>query len=61
LLTEEQAKEIYRQGEEAVVFALLTLAQQSAPPTPSISPSMPSAMVRLSSVHRTAEKVLYLQ
>jgi len=44
-LTEEQAKEIYRQGEEAVVFALLTLAQQSAPPVPSISPSTPSAMV----------------
>ena len=44
-LTEEQAKEIYRQGEEAVIFALLTLAKQAAPPTPSISPSTPSAMV----------------
>ena len=44
-LTEEQAKEIFRQGEEAVIFALLTLAKQSAPSTPSISPSTPSAMV----------------
>ena len=45
LLTEEQARQIYRQGEEAVIFALLTLAKQSAPPTTSISPSTPSAMV----------------
>ena len=44
-LTEEQARQIYRQGEEAVVFALLTLAQQSAPPAPCLSPSTPSAMV----------------
>ena len=27
-LTEQQAREIYRQGEEAVVFALLTLARR---------------------------------
>ena len=44
-LTAEQARQIYRQGEEAVVFALLTLAQQSAPAIPSPSPSTPSAMV----------------
>lgn len=44
-LTEEQARQIYRQGEEAVVFALLTLARQSAPPVPHPSPSTPSAMV----------------
>jgi transposase len=44
-LTREQAKRIYRQGEEAVIFALLTLAQQSAPPVPSPSPTTPSAMV----------------
>jgi len=29
-LTEEQAREIYRQGEESVVFALLTLARKLA-------------------------------
>jgi len=44
-LTREQAKRIYRQGEEAVVFALLTLAQQSAPISSSTTPSTPSAMV----------------
>jgi transposase len=45
LLTEEQARQIYQQGEEAVVFALLALAKQSARPTPSTTPSTPSAMV----------------
>ena len=30
LLTEDQAREIYAQGEEAVIFALLTLAKQLA-------------------------------
>jgi len=44
-LTEEQARQIYRQGEEAVVFALLRLAQQSGPPALLTSPSTPSAMV----------------
>ncbi len=50
-LTEEQAREIYRQGEEAVVFALLEQAKLlaeaqangSAPPHP-MSPSTPSGM-----------------
>jgi hypothetical protein len=45
LLTEEQARQIYQQGEEAVVFALLTLAKQAATPVPSPAPSTPSAMV----------------
>lgn len=46
-LTEQQARDIYRQGEEAVVFALLTLAQKAAEPQkPSIvSPTTPSAMI----------------
>ena len=46
-LTEQQAREIYRQGEEAVVFALLSLAQKVAepPPTPLITPTTPSAMI----------------
>src|SRR5579863_8817429 len=48
-LSEEQAREIFRQGEEAVVFALLSLAQQLAkPPTtpPSlVTPTTPSAMI----------------
>ena len=44
-LTPEQAREIYRQGEEAVVFALLTLARHSAQPAHLTSPSTPSAMV----------------
>jgi transposase len=46
-LTTEQAEEIYNQGKEAVVFALLEmskrLAEQQAPPTP--GPSTPSGMV----------------
>ena len=46
-LTAEQAEEIYRQGKEAVVFALLALAKRLAetqgPPTP--TPSTPSGMV----------------
>lgn len=45
LLTEEQARQIYRQGEEAVVFALLMLAKQSVAIDTSSSPSTPSAMV----------------
>jgi transposase len=48
-LTERQAREIYRQGEEAVVFALLSLAQRVADPqsspTPVVSPTTPSAMI----------------
>ena len=48
-LTESQAREIYRQGEEAVVFALLTLAKQLAEPLPApvpdVTPATPSAMV----------------
>ena len=48
-LSEEQAREIDRQGEEAVVFALLGLAQQLAgPPTtppPVVTPTTPSAMI----------------
>ena len=45
-LTEEQAEDIYNQGKEAVVFALLEmskkLAEQQSPPTP--APSTPSGM-----------------
>ena len=46
-LTEQQAWDIYRQGEEAVVFALLTLAQKAGEPqTPSVvTPTTPSAMI----------------
>ena len=48
-LTEQQAREIYRQGEEAVVFALLTLAQKLAEPpalaAPGVTPTTPSAMI----------------
>jgi transposase len=48
-LTEQQAREIYRQGEEAVVFALLTLAHRVAEPdaaTPAtVTPTTPSAMI----------------
>src|SRR3954453_23370688 len=48
-LSEAQAREIFRQGEEAVVFALLSLAQQLAkPPTtppPVVTPTTPSAMI----------------
>ena len=46
-LTKEQAEEIYSQGKEAVVFALLEmskkLAEQQSPPT--LAPSTPSGMV----------------
>lgn len=46
-LTTEQAEEIYNQGKEAVVFALLELAkklaEQQSPPAP--APSTPSGMV----------------
>jgi len=45
-LTEEQARELYRQGEEAVVFALLELTKQLAEARgPLPSPSTPSGMV----------------
>jgi transposase len=48
-LTEQQAREIYRQGEEAVVFALLSLAQRVAESqpltTPVVAPTTPSAMI----------------
>src|SRR5512145_3395288 len=42
-LTAEQARTIFRQGEEAVVFALLTLAKMAAP-TSGPSPTTPSGM-----------------
>jgi len=48
-LTEQQVRKIYRQGEEAVVFALLTLAQRVAEPrhstTSAVAPTTPSAMI----------------
>ena len=46
-LTEQQAREIYRQGEEAVVFALLTLAQMRADASsePVVTLTTPSAMI----------------
>jgi hypothetical protein len=47
-LTELQAPEISRQGEEAVVFALLTLDQMRAEPhvsNPIVTPTTPSAMI----------------
>jgi transposase len=46
-LTEQQAREIYRQGEEAVVFALLTLAQMRADASSKlvVTPTTPSAMI----------------
>jgi transposase len=46
-LTEQQAREIYREGDEAVVFALLTLAQMraDASPQPVVTPTTPSAMI----------------
>ena len=49
-LTEQQAREIYRQGEEAVVFALLSLgpdnsAEPQTAPTPVVTPTTPSAMI----------------
>ena len=46
-LTADQAREIYSQGEEAVVFALLQLAQLAAAATkpPQPSPTTPSGMI----------------
>lgn len=45
-LTEEQARALYQQGEEAVVFALLELTKQLAEArSPSVMPSTPSGMV----------------
>jgi hypothetical protein len=44
-LTEEQAREIYRQGEAAVVFSLLTLSERLAATQPNAtSPTTPSGM-----------------
>jgi predicted RNA-binding Zn-ribbon protein involved in translation (DUF1610 family) len=45
-LTEEQARQIFRQGEEAVVFALLQLAKQlqQAQAGSVLGPSTPSGM-----------------
>ena len=45
-LTEDQARRIYRQGESAVVFALLTLSERlsASQPIP-LAPSTPSGMV----------------
>jgi transposase len=45
-LSEEQARALFRQGEEAVVFALLELTKQLAEArSPSVMPSTPSGMV----------------
>jgi transposase len=48
-LTEQQARALYQQGEEAVVFALLELtkrlAEAQGKSDPSITPSTPSGMV----------------
>gem|GEM_PF-2148483 len=48
-LTEQQTREIDRQGEEAVVFALLTLALRVAEPrhstTSAVAPTTPSVMI----------------
>jgi hypothetical protein len=44
-LTEEQAREIYRQGEAAVVFSLLTLSERLAAAQPNApTPTTPSGM-----------------
>jgi len=43
-LTEEQARAIYREGEESVVFAILTLAKMAIPSPTEPSPSTPSGM-----------------
>lgn len=48
-LTEEQARQLFRQGEEAVVFALLALtkrlSEMEGKQNPSATPSTPSGMV----------------
>ncbi|MCH8840618.1 MAG: hypothetical protein IH831_08095, partial [Planctomycetes bacterium] len=48
-LSEDQARDLFRQGEEAVVFALLELTKQLAEAQgktdPSITPSTPSGMI----------------
>ena len=45
-LDEQQAREIYSQGEQAVVFALLAMAKQLADQaSPSVTPSTPSGMI----------------
>lgn len=45
-LSEEQARALYRQGEEAVVFALLELTKQLAEARlPAVTPSTPSGMI----------------
>jgi hypothetical protein len=43
-LTAEQARAIFRQGEESVVFALLTLAKMMAQPASGSGPTTPSGM-----------------
>ena len=43
-LTAEQARTIFRQGEEAVIFALLTLAKMTVAPANSPGPTTPSGM-----------------
>jgi len=46
LLSEQQARDLFQQGEEAVVFALLELTKQLAEArSPSIAPSTPSGMI----------------
>ena len=44
-LTAEQAEQIYKQGKEAVVFALLEMAKKLAEQQSSAAPSTPSGMV----------------
>ena len=44
-LTEEQARAVYREGEESVVFAILTLAKMAAPSQSETSPSTPSGLI----------------
>ena len=44
-LTAEQAEEIYKQGKEAVVFALLEMAKKLAEQQSSPAPSTPSGVV----------------
>ena len=45
-MTEQQAKAIFEQGQDAVVFALLELTKQLAEAhSPSITPSTPSGMI----------------
>src|SRR5262249_46485550 len=43
-LTAEEARAIFRQGEEAVVLALLMLTKGAVPPTSGSGPTTPSGM-----------------